>query len=64
MPAVVYVDVSPEGQATVSVEGCPGPGCQQLTEAIEKAIGRTTQDVKTPDLYRSAPAQQAREQQL
>lgn len=60
--STVTIDVSPNGEATVKVEGHAGPGCKQLTKAIEAAIGHTTGDVLTPDFHRSQAAGQQQEQ--
>jgi hypothetical protein len=48
--------IDEDGQTTIEVKGVSGPGCQNLTEAIEKAIGNKTSDVRTPE-YRLAASQ-------
>lgn len=51
MAETVVVTVDPEGNVTVGAQGVKGAGCKQLTAAIEGAIGRTTEDVKTAEFF-------------
>ncbi len=60
MPQVI-IDITETGDTSVKVTGMTGPGCKQLTAAIEAAVGTTTGDQPTADLHRAAT--QAREQQ-
>lgn len=48
MPQVI-VTVDPAGEVKVEAQGITGSGCQQLTSAIERALGETTADVKKPE---------------
>lgn len=52
----VIVTVAPDGKTTFRVEGVAGPGCTDLTRALQQALGRTVSDVKTSDYY-AAPQQ-------
>lgn len=61
MPQVT-VDITPQGEVEIKVQGQCGPGCKELTKAIESAIGKTTGDVLTPEFHRSAGQPQRREQ--
>lgn len=45
----IEVSITPEGETQVEAIGCAGSGCQQLTAAIERAIGKTTSDLKKPE---------------
>lgn len=54
----VVVTVSPAGDVAVEVQGCPGPSCRKLSADVERALGRTSSDVSTPDLHRVAGARQ------
>lgn len=62
MPKIT-VDITPEGETTVKVEGQHGPGCKELTRAIEAAIGQTTGDRLTPEFHRSAAQKTGRQQE-
>ena len=52
--AQVIVNVSPDGTVTVEAKDVRGSGCKALTEAIEKALGETTTDVKQPEFFQQA----------
>ena len=52
----VLVTIGPTGETTVSVQGAAGPSCQDLTRALEAALGTTTHDAPTPEYYRQATA--------
>lgn len=57
----VVVPRDPTKGVKVEVEGHPGPSCQNLTEGIEKALGKTTSTELKDDYYRN---QLAENQQL
>ena len=48
MPQVI-VHIAADGTVKVEAQQVAGPGCQQLTRAIEQALGKTTADVKKPE---------------
>lgn len=48
----ILVTIGPTGETTVSVQGAAGPSCQDLTRALEVALGATTEDTRTPEYYR------------
>ncbi len=50
----IIVEIDEAGETTVKVEGHAGPGCQKLSEAIEKALGSVTGDVKTREFTQAA----------
>ena len=52
----ILVTIGPTGETTVSVQGGAGPSCQDLTRALEAALGATTHDAPTPEYYRQAAA--------
>ena len=58
---VITVPQDPKRGVKVEVEGHPGPSCQNLTEGIEKALGKTTGTELKDEYYRT---QQAENQQL
>jgi len=56
----ILVTIGPTGETTVSVQGAVGPSCQDLTRALETALGATTHDAPTPEYYRQAAARASR----
>lgn len=52
------IDIDADGGTQIKVSGCPGPSCQKLTEAIEKAVGQTVKDVKTGEFHQTAQRSQ------
>ena len=56
----ILVTIGPTGETTVSVQGAVGPSCQDLTRALEAALGATTHDAPTPDYYHQAAASASR----
>ncbi|MBB4635928.1 DUF2997 domain-containing protein [Longimicrobium terrae] len=53
---IVIVEIDPDANITVSADGVSGPGCKALTEAIERALGRTVDDNPTPAFFQEADA--------
>jgi hypothetical protein len=49
--AKLTINIADGGATEIKVEGHAGPGCKQLTEAIEKALGSTTSSTKTPEFH-------------
>ena len=54
MPAEIIVIIQPDGTTQVSVVGQPGPGCLDLTRAIEEALGETESRSCTLEYYEQA----------
>lgn len=54
----IKVVIDAEGGTKVSVEGCPGPGCQDLTRALEASLGGVSD--RKPTAEASQPARAAR----
>lgn len=50
-PKTVIIDIDAEGNVKVGAQGAAGSGCQQLTQAIEAALGKTTADQKTSEYF-------------
>ena len=55
----IIVTVTEQGETQIKVEGCAGPGCKNLTKAIEQAIGVTTRDVATPEMHQQPQGNKA-----
>jgi hypothetical protein len=53
MPEIV-INVSKKGETAVSVNGVSGPGCRDLSDAIEKAIGKVTSTESTSEYYQES----------
>jgi acylphosphatase len=47
----IIVRILKDGSTEVKVEGHAGAGCTDLTKALEKALGSTTEDKKTDEYY-------------
>lgn len=54
--AKIIVKIS-KGKSTVAVEGFPGPGCRDLSAAMERHLGKVTTDQETPEAYEQAKTQ-------
>jgi hypothetical protein len=52
MPQVI-VDIDPTGNSTIEAQGVTGSSCQDLTRNIERALGKTTGDVKKPEFHQT-----------
>lgn len=50
-PQKITVNVSDAGKVSVSVSGCAGPGCHKLTAELERLLGRTSADRRTPEYH-------------
>ena len=48
----ITVTIDQDGQATVTVTGIDGPGCEAATEALEQALGAVRSRERTPEYYR------------
>ena len=48
----ITVTIDQDGQASVTVSGIDGPGCEAATEALEQALGAVRSRERTPDYYR------------
>lgn len=50
----IIITIADGGATELKVEGCAGPSCKQLSEAIEKALGSVTNDTKTGEFHQAA----------
>ena len=50
----VIITIDQNGNATAKAEGHPGPGCKNLTKAVEKALGNVTSDKHTSEYTEEA----------
>ena len=54
MAETVIISVDMDGETKVGVEGVSGPHCKKVSEAIEKALGKTTKSEVTADFKKQA----------
>lgn len=47
----IRVTITPDGRATVAVDGVSGPSCEALTEDLERALGFTREKQRTSEYY-------------
>lgn len=48
---IIEIMIDDKGNPVVKVEGMTGPGCKDLTAALEQDLGVVSEDEKTPDYY-------------
>lgn len=60
---IITVSRDPSKGTKIEVEGHAGPGCQKLTEGIEKAIGKTVNDELTDEFHQVTQWQEQQEYQ-
>lgn len=53
MSRTIEVTVSPTGEVTVEAVGFTGQACEKATQAIEEALGVTTEKRKKPEYHRT-----------
>ena len=53
----ITVAIDQNGQATVTVSGIDGPGCEAATEALERALGAVRSRERTSEYYRARQQQ-------
>ena len=58
----ITIPLDPEKPTTIDVEGHSGPGCQKLTEAIQAALGTTTDTILKAEFHQQE--QQEDQQQM
>ena len=49
----IIVTITPEGRATVTVEGIGGPRCEELTAELEQALGVVCGNQRTMEYYQA-----------
>jgi hypothetical protein len=54
MPQQVIVTIDPDANVKIEAAGVTGSGCKAITEAIEKALGRTVADKTKPEFFQTA----------
>lgn len=59
MAGMIEIEITPEGETTVSVKGVKGKSCEKITEAIEHALGKASETRRTSEY--SAPEQNAQQ---
>ena len=56
MPAEITITIRPDGTVETRVNGVKGKACRDLTKPIRDALGETTYDGPTSELYESEQA--------
>ena len=56
----ISIEIPLDGNPKIEVLGASGPGCKQLTEALERALGKVVSEQQKPEFFRAAnqPQQQ------
>jgi hypothetical protein len=63
MTKIIEVTISPQGETTVLTKGYAGQDCLRASKFLEKALGVTTSDCRTPEYFQLVPAEQHQENQ-
>jgi hypothetical protein len=50
----IKLRILPDGRTEVAVEGVAGPKCSDVTKAVERALGDTTEDRRTAEFLKPA----------
>jgi hypothetical protein len=58
MERIIEVIVSPKGETTLQTKGYAGAECLQASKFLEQALGISTSDRKTSDLFQTTPTEQ------
>lgn len=54
----ITVTINSYGQATVTVEGVPGPACEDVTKDLETALGAVVERARTSEYFEPGVATQ------
>ena len=54
MSKTIEIIISPNGETTVQTKGFTGSSCRQATSALEKALGRVTNERTTAEFHSAA----------
>lgn len=54
MAEEIIIEVDETGATKLTVSGCAGPSCKDLTRAIEKALGTVFKDTLTEEYHAKA----------
>jgi predicted ThiF/HesA family dinucleotide-utilizing enzyme len=57
--AEIIVTINQHGATTISVNGVSGPGCMQISAAIERAVGKEIDQEFTSDYYQETQSDEA-----
>jgi hypothetical protein len=50
----VVITIAPDGTPTINVNGVKGKSCKDVTKTVERALGSTTSDKETPEMFEKA----------
>lgn len=52
MSKTIEVEVDPKGGIEIETKGFAGPECEKATAELERALGKTTKNERTPEFNR------------
>lgn len=61
MASTVKIRIKPGGKLEIKVQGVAGPTCSDVTKALQKALGNTTNDQKTDEFYKEQTTNQVKQ---
>ena len=62
MNRVIEITVSPTGESRLETKGFVGSSCQEASRLLEQALGRVTEDRRTPEFFIASHAQNHEQQ--
>ena len=60
MTKTITIDISPEGQPTITTAGFAGRSCRDATRDLERALGQVANDQPTAEMHQTTTTLQQR----
>ncbi len=57
----IDIDIGPDGGIVIDAVGFSGPDCEQATQFLEEALGRTVASTRKPEYRRNAAVRRRQE---